>query len=295
MNIEKRKEKFNTTRFIEYFFLVCAIVSIVSVAVITIYMIYSGFPAIKEIGLFKFIFGMKWNPTGANPSYGIFPMILSSLYATFGAILIGVPVGVFTAVYLSEMASDRVSNFVRPFIELLAGIPSVIYGFVGLIVLVPGVASVFGLSYGANLFTGMLVLGIMILPTIVTISENSINALPDEYREASLGLGATKTQTIFKVLVPAARNGIVTSVVLGIGRAIGETMAVIMVTGNSVNMPKLFGSVRLMTSGIVSEMAYASTFHKQSLFAIGLVLFAFIMAINLILNGVLAKADKKYK
>ena len=257
-------------------------------------MIISGFPAVKEIGLFNFLFGTVWNPTGANPSYGILPMILSSICATFGAIIIGVPIGVLTAVFLSEIANKKVANFIRPFIEILSGIPSVIYGFVGLILLVPFIAKVFDLSYGANLFTGMLVLSIMILPTIVTISENSIRSLPSEYKEASLGLGATKMQTIFKILIPAARSGITTSIVLGIGRAIGETMAVIMVTGNSVNMPDIFQSVRLMTSGIVSEMSYAVGLHKDALFAIGLVLFIFIMIINLILNVFLAKADQKY-
>jgi phosphate transport system permease protein len=240
------------------------------------------------------LFGTEWNPTGKNPSFGILPMILSSICATLGAIIIGVPVGVLTAVFLSEIANKKMANFIRPFIEILAGVPSVIYGFVGLILVVPFIANVFGLSYGACLFTGMLVLAIMILPTIVTISENSLRALPSEYKEASLGLGATKMQTIFKILIPAARSGITTGIVLGIGRAIGETMAVIMVTGNSVNMPKLFGSVRLMTSGIVSEMSYAVGTHKDALFAIGLVLFIFIMIINFVLNAFLNKADKKY-
>ncbi|MGN8913208.1 phosphate ABC transporter permease subunit PstC [Anaerofustis butyriciformans] len=278
----------------EKIFFVCAVVSIISVVVISLYMIISGFPAIKEVGLFNFLFGTEWNPTGSNPSFGILPMILSSICATLGAIIIGVPVGVLTAVFLSEVANKKVASIIRPFIEILAGIPSVIYGFVGLILVVPFIADVFNLSYGACLFTGMLVLAIMILPTIVTISEDSLRALPNEYKEASLGLGATKMQTIFKILIPAARSGITTGVVLGIGRAIGETMAVIMVTGNSVNLPKLFGSVRLMTSGIVSEMSYAVGTHRDALFAIGLVLFIFIMIINFVLNMILNKADKKY-
>lgn len=278
----------------EKIFFVCAVVSIISVVVISLYMIISGFPAIKEVGLFNFLFGIEWNPTGSNPSFGILPMILSSICATLGAIIIGVPVGVLTAVFLSEVANKKVASIIRPFIEILAGIPSVIYGFVGLILVVPFIADVFNLSYGACLFTGMLVLAIMILPTIVTISEDSLRALPNEYKEASLGLGATKMQTIFKILIPAARSGITTGVVLGIGRAIGETMAVIMVTGNSVNLPKLFGSVRLMTSGIVSEMSYAVGTHRDALFAIGLVLFIFIMIINFVLNMILNKADKKY-
>ncbi len=278
----------------EKIFFVCAVVSIISVVVISLYMIISGFPAIKDVGLFNFLFGTEWNPTGSNPSFGILPMILSSICATLGAIIIGVPVGVLTAVFLSEVANKKVAGIIRPFIEILAGIPSVIYGFVGLILVVPFIADVFNLSYGACLFTGMLVLAIMILPTIVTISEDSLRALPSEYKEASLGLGATKMQTIFKILIPAARSGITTGVVLGIGRAIGETMAVIMVTGNSVNLPKLFGSVRLMTSGIVSEMSYAVGTHRDALFAIGLVLFIFIMIINFVLNMILNKADKKY-
>lgn len=278
----------------EKIFFVCAVVSIISVVVISLYMIISGFPAIKDVGLFNFLFGTEWNPTGSNPSFGILPMILSSICATLGAIIIGVPVGVLTAVFLSEVANKKVASIIRPFIEILAGIPSVIYGFVGLILVVPFIADVFNLSYGACLFTGMLVLAIMILPTIVTISEDSLRALPNEYKEASLGLGATKMQTIFKILIPAARSGITTGVVLGIGRAIGETMAVIMVTGNSVNLPKLFGSVRLMTSGIVSEMSYAVGTHRDALFAIGLVLFIFIMIINFVLNMILNKADKKY-
>ncbi|RGD73195.1 phosphate ABC transporter permease subunit PstC [Anaerofustis stercorihominis] len=294
MKLKNKTKQDRVSGIFEKIFLFCAVISIISVVVISLYMIISGFPAVKEIGLFNFLFGTVWNPTGANPSYGILPMILSSICATFGAIIIGVPIGVLTAVFLSEIANKKVANFIRPFIEILSGIPSVIYGFVGLILLVPFIAKVFDLSYGANLFTGMLVLSIMILPTIVTISENSIRSLPSEYKEASLGLGATKMQTIFKILIPAARSGITTSIVLGIGRAIGETMAVIMVTGNSVNMPGIFQSVRLMTSGIVSEMSYAVGLHKDALFAIGLVLFIFIMIINLILNVFLAKADQKY-
>lgn len=294
MKLKNTHKQDRVSSIFEKIFFVCAVVSIISVVVISLYMIISGFPAIKDVGLFHFLFGTEWNPTGSNPSFGILPMILSSICATLGAIIIGVPVGVLTAVFLSEVANKKVANIIRPFIEILAGIPSVIYGFVGLILVVPFIANVFNLSYGACLFTGMLVLAIMILPTIVTISEDSLRALPNEYKEASLGLGATKMQTIFKILIPAARSGITTGVVLGIGRAIGETMAVIMVTGNSVNLPKLFGSVRLMTSGIVSEMSYAVGTHRDALFAIGLVLFIFIMIINFVLNMILNKADKKY-
>ena len=294
MKLKNTHKQDRISSIFEKIFLFCAVVSIISVVVISLYMIISGFPAIKEVGLFNFLFGTEWNPTGKNPSFGILPMILSSICATLGAIIIGVPVGVLTAVFLSEIANKKMANFIRPFIEILAGVPSVIYGFVGLILVGPFIANVFGLSYGACLFTGMLVLAIMILPTIVTISEDSLRALPNEYKEASLGLGATKIQTIFKILIPAARSGITTGIVLGIGRAIGETMAVIMVTGNSVNLPELFGSVRLMTSGIVSEMSYAVGTHREALFAIGLVLFVFIMIINFVLNVILNKADKKY-
>lgn len=294
MKLKNTHKQDRVSSIFEKIFLFCAVISIISVVVISLYMIISGAPVMKEVGIFNFLFGTEWNPTGSNPSFGILPMILSSICATLGAIIIGVPVGVLTAVFLSEVANKKVANIIRPFIEILAGIPSVIYGFVGLILVVPFIANVFNLSYGACLFTGMLVLAIMILPTIVTISEDSLRALPNEYKEASLGLGATKMQTIFKILIPAARSGITTGVVLGIGRAIGETMAVIMVTGNSVNLPKLFGSVRLMTSGIVSEMSYAVGTHRDALFAIGLVLFIFIMIINFVLNMILNKANKKY-
>lgn len=294
MKLKEKSKRDRFSKIMEIIFFASALISILCVIVITVYMIVSGLPAIKKIGLFDFLLGTVWNPTGKDPSFGILPMILSSIYATFGAILIGVPIGLLTAVFLNQIAPKKIANVLRSLIELLAGIPSVIYGFVGLLVLVPFVAKVFNLSFGANLFSATLVLAIMILPTIITISENSLDALPKDYLEASLALGATKTQTVFRVLIPAARSGIITGIVLGIGRAIGETMAVIMVSGNAVNMPKIFESVRLMTSGIVSEMSYAGAFHKEALFAIGLVLFIFIMVINIILNVFLKKADDKY-
>ncbi len=290
----KNKSKIDyISKISEIIFIICACISILSVVVITLYMIISGLPAIQEIGLFDFIFGTDWNPTGKDPSYGIFAMILASIYATFGAIVIGVPTGLLTAVFLSEIAPKNVKKAIVPLVEILAGIPSVIYGFVGLLVLVPFVAKVFDLSFGASLFSSIIVLAIMILPTIIAISQTTLESLPRELKEASLALGATRVQTIFRVLIPAAKSGIITGVVLGIGRAIGETMAIIMVSGNTANMPELFGTVRLMTSGIVSEMAYASAFHKEALFAIGLVLFVFIMAINIVLNLFLRDGKNK--
>lgn len=283
------------SRIIEGVFFISALVAVVSVLLITVYMFLSGAPAIAEIGLKDFLLGKVWAPTAADPQFGILPMILSSLFATFGSILIGVPVGLLTSVFLAEIAPDWLSKIVRPAVELLAGIPSVIYGLIGMLVVVPAVAKVFDLPLGMNLLSAILILSIMILPTIVTISENSLRSLPPQLNEASLGLGATRIQTIFKVLIPAARSGIISGVVLGIGRAIGETMAIIMVAGNVVNMPGLLKSVRLMTTGIVMEMSYAGEFHRQALFAIGLVLFIFIMALNIVLSTVLKKESASYE
>ena len=279
----------------EILFFLCAAAAIALLALITVFMLAEGLPAIKEVGLWNFLTGTEWRPTAQTPSYGILPMILSSLLATFGAILIGVPIGLMTAVLLSQVAPKRVVQVVTPFIDILAGIPSVIYGFLGMILLMPMVAKVFGLAYGGTLFTAMLLLALMILPTIISISTTALNSVPEAYKEASLALGATPIQTIFRILIPAARSGILSAVVLGVGRAMGETMAVVLVSGNVVNMPKLFGSVRLLTSGIVSEMAYADAFHKQVLFAIGLVLFVFIMLVNICLNVVKKSYDKKFE
>ncbi len=265
-------------------FLACGMLTIVYDILITIFLVISGIPAIREIGLFDFLFGTTWASTAVPASYGILPFILTSVYGTCGAILIGVPVGLFCAIFLAKMSPQKIANLVRNVVDLLAGIPSVVYGLVGMILIVPWVREIFHLPDGANLFSAILVLAIMILPSVISVSETAIKAVPKDYEEASLALGATKTETVFKVVVPAARSGIITAVVLGIGRAIGEAMAVMMVAGNVANMPKLFGSVRFLTTAVASEMSYSSGLQRQALFSIALVLFLFIMAINLILN-----------
>lgn len=265
-------------------FTLCGFIAVAFVLIITIFLIVSGIPAIKEIGVFEFLFGTVWASTAAEPSYGILPFILTSVYGTFGAIIIGVPVGLLCAVFLAEMSGGKLSAAVRGAVDLMSGIPSVVYGLVGMIIVVPAVRETFGLPDGANLFSAIIVLAVMILPSVISVSETAIKAVPKEYREASLALGATKTETVFKVTVPAAKSGILASAVLGIGRAIGEAMAVMMVSGNVANMPKLFGSVRFLTTAIASEMSYSSGFQRQALFSVALVLFAFIMIINVILN-----------
>lgn len=276
-----------TEKIMSGIFFVCGVASIIAVIGISAYMIISGLPAISEIGLKDFLLGEVWKSTAAEPKFGILPFILSSIYATFGAILIGVPIGLLMAVFLSKIASDRLASSVRPAVELLAGIPSVVYGLVGMIVLVPLVMKLFGIKSGTTLFSAIIVLAVMILPGIVSVSEHALRSVPRKYEEASLALGATKTETIFKVSIPAAKSGITAGIVLGIGRAIGEAMAVMMVAGNVANMPKLFGSVRLLTTAISSEMSYASGLQKQALFSIGLILFVFIMIINSVLNYLL--------
>lgn len=265
-------------------FLACGMLTILFVILITIFLVISGIPAIREIGLSDFLFGTTWASTAVPASYGILPFILTSVYGTCGAILIGVPVGLLCAIFLAKMSPRGISNIVRNVVDLLAGIPSVVYGLVGMILIVPCVREMFHLPDGANLFSAILVLAIMILPSVISVSETAIKAVPKEYEEASLALGATKTETVFKVVVPAAKSGIITAVVLGIGRAIGEAMAVMMVAGNVANMPRLFGSVRFLTTAVASEMSYSSGLQRQALFSIALVLFLFIMAINLILN-----------
>lgn len=269
-----------TERLAESIFLVFACVSVGSVALITIYIITAGAPAMISIGAGNFLFGEHWQPK--SDIYGIFPMILSSILGTFGAILIGVPIGILAAVFLSETAAPLLAKLVRPAIELLAGIPSVVYGFFGMLVIVPAIRTAFpGKTIGDSLLAVIIILAIMVLPTIVSVTETSLQAVPQAYREASLALGATPTTTIFKVTIPAARSGILAGVILGVGRAIGETMAVIMVAGNVANMPSLLGTVRMLTTGIAMEMSYASGLHRQALFAIGLVLFFFIMIVNI--------------
>lgn len=272
-------------------FLVLGLVTVASVLMITVYLIVSGIPAIKEIGLGDFLLGKKWASTAAEPSYGILPFILTSVYGTAGAIVLGVPVGFMAAVYLAKMANKRVRTVVVEAVSLLAGIPSVVYGLVGMMVLVPGIRKVFNVPDGASLLAAIIVLAIMILPSIIKVSMTSLEAVPREYEDASLALGATPTETYFRVSVPAAKSGIAAAVVLGVGRAIGEAMAVMMVSGNAPNMPELFQSVRFLTTAVASEMSYSSGLQRQALFSIALVLFLFIMLINATLNFLL-KRDK---
>ena len=273
-------------------FMVCGLIAVAAVIFITAYLIIAGTPAIKEIGLIEFITGKEWASTAENPKYGILPFILTSVYGTLGAIAIGVPIGLLTAIFLAKAAPKRIGAVVNSAVDLLAGIPSVVYGLVGMIVLVPAVREIFDLPDGANLFSAIIVLAVMILPSIISVSQTAIKAVPREYEEASLALGATPTETIFKVTVPAASSGIAASVVLGIGRAIGEAMAVIMVAGNVSNMPGIFKSVRFLTTAVASEMSYSAGLQRQALFSIALVLFVFIMIINIVLNFVL-KREKK--
>ncbi len=278
------KEKHLIERVMNVLFFLCGITAIGCVALITVYMVISGLPAIGKIGLIDFLFGTRWASTAADPAYGILPFILTSIYGTCGAILIGVPVGVLTAVFLSKVAPKKLAAAVGTAVELLAGIPSVVYGLLGMTLLVPAVAKVCGLASGACLLSAILVLALMILPNVVSTSVTALNAVPKEYEEASLALGATKIETYFKVSIPAARSGIVAGIVLGIGRAIGEAMAVIMVAGNVANMPGLFQSVTFLTTAIAKEMSYAGGLQREALFSIALVLFLFIMLINALLN-----------
>lgn len=272
-------------------FLILGLVTVAAVMLITVYLIVSGIPAIREIGLSDFLFGRKWASTAATPSYGILPFILTSIYGTAGAICLGVPVGFMASVYLAKMAKPRVRAVVVEAVSLLAGIPSVVYGLVGMMVLVPGIRKVFNVPDGASLMAAMIVLAIMILPSIIKVSMTSLEAVPREYEDASLALGATPTETYFRVSVPAAKSGIAAAVVLGVGRAIGEAMAVMMVSGNAPNMPELFQSVRFLTTAVASEMSYSAGLQRQALFSIALVLFLFIMLINATLNFLL-KRDK---
>lgn len=275
-------------------FLILGLITVGCVLLITVYLIISGIPAIREIGLFNFLFGKEWASTAAEPKYGILPFILTSVYGTAGAILIGVPIGFFTAVYLSKVANNKVRAVIEAAVNLLAGIPSVVYGLVGMLVLVPAIREIFNVPDGASLLAAIIVLAIMILPNIIKVSITALDAVPKEYEDASLALGATPTETFFKVSVPAAKSGIAAAVVLGVGRAIGEAMAVMMVAGNVANMPSLFESVRFLTTAVASEMAYSSPGSLQwnALFSIALVLFLFIMLINATLNFFL-KRDKE--
>ena len=275
-------------------FLILGLITVGCVLLITVYLIISGIPAIKEIGLWDFLFGKEWASTAAEPKFGILPFILTSVYGTAGAILIGVPIGFFTAVYLSKVANKKVRAVIESAVNLLAGIPSVVYGLVGMIVLVPAIREIFNVPDGASLLAAIIVLAIMILPNIIKVSITSLNAVPKEYEDASLALGATPTETFFKVSVPAAKSGIAAAVVLGVGRAIGEAMAVMMVAGNVANMPSLFESVRFLTTAVASEMTYSSpgSLHRNALFSIALVLFLFIMLINATLNFFLKRGSR---
>ncbi|MDD5936162.1 MAG: phosphate ABC transporter permease subunit PstC [Clostridiales bacterium] len=283
-------------------FTVCAFVAVIAVASITLYMIIKGVPAIFQVGLTEILFGTVWKPSAADPSFGILYVILTSIVGTTMAILIGVPIGIGSAIFLTEIAGKRVAAIIQPAVELLAGIPSVIYGLLGIIILNPLMyklelvifkdSPMHQFTGGANLISAILVLAIMILPTVISISSSAIRAVPVQLKNSSLALGATKMQTIIRVILPAAKSGIITAIVLGIGRAIGEAMAISLVSGSVVNIPLPFNSVRFLTTAIVSEMSYASGTHKDVLFTIGLVLFIFIMIINLSLNRILKKGEK---
>ncbi len=270
-------------------FLLLGLITVGSVLLITVYLILSGLPAIGEIGLKDFLFGSEWASTAGEPKFGILPFILTSVYGTAGAIVLGVPIGFFTAVYLAKLAPPKIRRVMTSVVSLLAGIPSVVYGLVGMLVLVPGIKKLFDIPDGASLLAAMIVLAVMILPSIISVSVNALEAVPGEYEDASLALGATPVETYFKVSVPAAKSGIAAAVVLGVGRAIGEAMAVMMVSGNAANMPSLFESVRFLTTAVASEMSYSAGLQRQALFSIALVLYLFIMLINAALNFFLKK------
>ncbi len=270
-------------------FLALGLVTVGCVLLVTVYLIIAGIPAIREIGLIDFLLGQEWTSTAAEPSYGILPFILTSIYGTAGAVTLGVPIGFLTAVYLSKAAHPRIRAVMQSAVSLLAGIPSVVYGLVGMLVLVPGVRKLFNVPDGASLFSAIIVLAVMILPSVIKVSVTALDAVPKEYEDASLALGATDVETYFKISVPAARSGIAAAVVLGVGRAIGEAMAVMMVSGNVPNMPTLFGSVRFLTTAVASEMSYASGLQRQALFSIALVLYLFIMLMNAALNFLLKR------
>lgn len=297
----KNKNKSILEKTMHIIFFVCSLVAIIAVFAITIYMIISGTPAIFKIGLKEMLFNTVWQPTATEPSFGIAYIILTSILGTFASILIGVPIGVLTAIFLSDIANKNVYKFIKPCVELLAGIPSLIYGLFGLLIINPAIYKLEIILFkndpnhqftgGANLLSAILVLAIMILPTVINVSETALRSVPTSLKQASLALGATYMQTIFKVCLPVAKSGIITAIVLGIGRAIGEAMAIVLVSGNSVNLPVPFNSVRFLTTGIVSEMSYSSGLHREALFTIGLILFLFIMIINVVINRILKKED----
>jgi len=289
---EKKSQK-TVEAVVHGIFLLLGLAAVGCVLLITVYLVVAGLPAIREIGLFQFLLGRRWASTAAQPAFGILPFILTSVYGTAGAILLGVPVGFLTAVYLAKAAPPAVKAVMGHAVSLLASIPSVVYGLVGMLVLVPAIRRVFGLPDGASLLAAILVLAVMILPSIIKVSVTALEAVPREYEDASLALGATPVETWFRVSVPAAKSGIAAAVVLGVGRAIGEAMAVMMVAGNVANMPSLFQSVRFLTTAVASEMSYSSGLQRQALFSIALVLFLFIMLINAALNLLLKHEKEK--
>lgn len=274
-------------------FLILGLVTVAAVLVITVYLVISGIPAISKIDIVDFLFNPEWKSTAAEPSYGILGFLLTSVYGTAGAIVIGTPIGFFTAVFLSKLAPKKLRTVAEEAVSLLAGIPSVVYGLVGMLVLVPAIREIFGVPDGASLLAAIIVLSVMVLPSIIKVSLNALDAVPREYEEASLALGATPVETYFRVSVKAARDGIAAAVVLGTGRAIGEAMAVMMVSGNAPNMPSLFESVRFLTTAVASEMSYSSGLQRQALFSIALVLFLFIMLINAVLNFFMKRKGEK--
>lgn len=290
--INKKNKKQIFEDIVHGIFLVLGLITVGFVLLITIYLVVSGIPAIQQIGLFDFLFGQEWASTAEEPKYGILPFILTSIYGTAGAIVLGVPIGFLSAVYLAKLAPKKLKAVVESAISLLAGIPSVVYGLVGMMILVPGIRQVFHVNDGASLLAAIIVLAIMILPSVIKVSITALEAVPKDYEDASLALGATPTETYFRVSVKAAKSGIAAAVVLGVGRAIGEAMAVMMVSGNVPNMPELFQSVRFLTTAVASEMSYSSGLQKEALFSIALVLFLFIMLINATLNFFL-KRDKE--
>ena len=274
-------------------FLILVLITVGCVLLISVYLVVSGIPAIREIGIIDFLFGKEWSSTSSDPEYGILPFILTSIYGTAGAILLGVPIGFLSAVYLAKIAPPKLKAVIGAAVSLLAGIPSVVYGLVGMLVLVPGIRMLFGVPDGASLLAAIVVLAVMILPSVIKVSMTALEAVPKEYEDASLALGATPVETYFRVSVPAAKSGIAAAVVLGIGRAIGEAMAVMMVSGNVANMPSIFQSVRFLTTAVASEMSYSSGLQRQALFSIALVLFLFILLINATLNFFLKRSKEK--
>ncbi len=298
-----RKNKSAVEEIAQVIFTLCAFLAILAVISITVYMVINGTPALFQVGIREILFGTAWKPTAENPSFGILYVILTSIIGTALAVLLGVPIGILTAVFLAETAPRKLAALAKPAVELLAGIPSVVYGLLGLMILNPLMyklelaifkgSDTHQFTGGANLLSAVIVLAIMILPTVINISESAIRAVHPSLKSASLALGASHIQTIFKVILPAAKSGIITAVVLGVGRAIGEAMAITLVSGSSVNMPLPFNSVRFLTTAIVAEMGYASGLHRQVLFTIGLVLFVFIMIINITLNSILKKGERE--